>query len=212
MEWDLFNDKIQKVNAVTTDEAGGLPYPLDPDDRVLRWTNFLKSPTIPSLVDLKPPSETVMARIPLLGFDNPFAKYQKISDEDTDAILLGLLKNIYHAFDYRKENETYDVLAKSAQGDLLTQIYLEARRSLELKNQGGAKVKIKEVTIVTNEMENLKDEIGFKTRCTWNASGTVGHWGHIHTRKNKYEALVTVKAIDGTWKITGLEMLNEERL
>jgi len=153
-----------------------------------------------------------LTRIPLLGFDNPFAKYQKISDEDTQAILLGLLKNIYHAFDYRKENETYDVLAKSAQGDILTQIYLEARRSLELKNQGGAKVKIKEVSIVKSDAQNLKDEIGFKARTVWNASGTVGHWGHIHTRKNKYEAMLTVTDIDGTRTITGLAMLNEERL
>jgi len=40
----------------------------------------------------------------------------------------------------------------------------------------------------------------------------VGHWGHIHQRKNQYQARVTVKAIEGAWKITNLELLQEERL
>jgi hypothetical protein len=57
MEWDLFNERIQKINAATTDEAGGLPYPLSPDDTVLRWQNFLKNPTIPSFVAVAQPSK-----------------------------------------------------------------------------------------------------------------------------------------------------------
>ena len=42
--------------------------------------------------------------------------------------------------------------------------------------------------------------------------GTVGHWGHVHTRKNQYEALVTVEPVEGHWKITGLELLEEKRV
>ena len=210
MEWSLFNGKIQKVNAATADEAGGFPYSLGPEDPVLVWNNFLKNPTIPSLVDLKPPEDVVYARI--FGIPNPFAKYWRINSKDADAVTLGLLKNIYHAFDYRAESDTYDVLRESAIGDLLTQIYLEARRSLVLKVQGGAKVKVKEVELVNTEVENIKGEVGFKTHCKWDVSGSVGHWGHIHIRKNQYDAILTVKAVDGEWKITELEILNEQRL
>ena len=32
------------------------------------------------------------------------------------------------------------------------------------------------------------------------------------TRKNYYDALVKVQVIDGNWKITGLELLEEKRL
>ena len=42
--------------------------------------------------------------------------------------------------------------------------------------------------------------------------GTVGHWGHVHTRKNLYDAIVTVEAVEGNWKITNLELLEEKRV
>ena len=47
---------------------------------------------------------------------------------------------------------------------------------------------------------------------TWTALGTVGHWGHVHTRKNLYQAMLTVEPVDGAWKITALELLEEKRL
>jgi hypothetical protein len=212
MHWELFNPRIQKINTRATDEAGGMPYTLTLDDSILTWKNFLKNPAIPALVDLKPPSEIVMTTIPVLGIKNPFVRFSKVPDKDVQAIVVGLLRNVYHAFDYREESDTYDVLAQSAAGDLLTKIYLETRRALELKNQGGAKVKVKEVAMVKNDTNNLDGEIGFTSNCTWNVSGSVGHWGHIHMRKNQYEASITVKAVDGAWKITDLEILNEVRL
>ena len=42
--------------------------------------------------------------------------------------------------------------------------------------------------------------------------GSVGHWGHIHQRVNQYEARITVEVVDGRWKITGLELLEEIRV
>ena len=42
--------------------------------------------------------------------------------------------------------------------------------------------------------------------------GTVGHWGHIHTRKNQYHAIIDVEPVDGAWKIVGLELLEEIRI
>ena len=50
--------------------------------------------------------------------------------------------------------------------------------------------------------------------CTgsWTALGTVGHWGHLHRRKNRYEAVVTLGAQDGVWKIVGLDLLDEQRI
>ncbi len=42
--------------------------------------------------------------------------------------------------------------------------------------------------------------------------GTVGHWGHVHTRQNLYDAIVTIAAVDGAWKITDLEVIEENRI
>ena len=46
----------------------------------------------------------------------------------------------------------------------------------------------------------------------WNVFGSVGHWGHIHQRTNVYQANITVEDIEGQWKLSGLEILEEIRL
>ena len=42
--------------------------------------------------------------------------------------------------------------------------------------------------------------------------GSVSHRGHIYIRKNQYEADITVEPVDGAWKITNLELLEEKRI
>ena len=135
-----------------------------------------------------------------------------LSGERGDAIVLGLLENVYRSFDYRDESVIYDALERSASGELLTDVYLETRRSLELENQGGARAKVEDVAIVDSEHEALGGEVGFISICRWNVKGSVGHWGHVHQRSNQYRARLVVKAVDGLWKITELELLEEERL
>jgi hypothetical protein len=122
-----------------------------------------------------------------------------------------LLHNVYRAFDYRGEEVIYDVLARSVSGDLLADIYLETRNSLELASQGGARVKVKKVEMTGTE---LKDRSGNRLTVTseWVVSGSVGHWGHVHQRINSYQAELEISEIDKEWKLTGLEILQEERL
>jgi hypothetical protein len=143
---------------------------------------------------------------------NPLVRFTPISDEDAAEVLGALLRNIYVAFDFRDESAIYDALARSATGDLLTQIYLETQKSLELQSQGGARVKVKEVVLIEADQENLQGEVGFVATCTWNVRGSVGHWGHIHQRVNQYQARISVKPVDGEWKIFSLELLQEKRI
>ena len=46
----------------------------------------------------------------------------------------------------------------------------------------------------------------------WQASGAVGHWGHTHIRQNYYNADITIVAINGQWKITGMDLIEEKRI
>ena len=135
-----------------------------------------------------------------------------VAGGDREAVVTGLLENVYGAFDYRAEEVIYDTLDRSVAGELLTEVYLETRRSLELENQGGARAKVTEIQMLESTHESLGGEAGFVSHCTWNVSGSVGHWGHIHQRVNQYEARIVVRAIDGAWKITDLELLQEARL
>ena len=135
-----------------------------------------------------------------------------IDQEQSERIVGTLLHNVYRAFDYRKDGAVYDALARSITGDLLTQVYLETRRSLVLRNQGGAQVKVNDVEVVECRLRPSGGGIGFVVDCRWNVTGSVGHWGHIHQRRNQYNAVVTIRAIDGAWRITGMELISEERL
>jgi hypothetical protein len=137
----------------------------------------------------------------------------KLSDKEAVVILQNLLKNVYRSFDFREEEDVYDRLATSVSGDLLADIYLQNRKSLVVTQAGGARARVKEVKILDVAVENLGDRplaLSFHSR--WTAMGTVGHWGHIHMRKNRYEANITVEPVEGVWKITGLELLEEKRI
>ena len=52
----------------------------------------------------------------------------------------------------------------------------------------------------------------FRVDATWTVSGSVNHFGHVHYRQNRYDAAVHLVAVDGTWKIRGIEVLDERRL
>jgi len=127
------------------------------------------------------------------------------------ALVGNLLHNVYRSFDFRGEEAVYDVLAHSVTGDLLADVYLETRKGLELANQGGAKVKVKTIEMLETDLVT-SDGDALTIEARWNVAGSVGHWGHIHQRTNVYHANVTVEEIDGQWKLSGLEILEEERL
>jgi len=251
MDWDLFSEKMPSVSAATVDEAGPLPIILEPDYAVLKWENYLKSPTLPTLVEIAPPPTSLqkMAVIgrwtaaaialvllflairgrrssgrlsrPLLAGAAVFAvaavllvkpaMQAEIGPERLKQLSKDLLHNVYRAFDYRGEEVIYDVLAQSVAGELLTDVYLETRRGLELANQGGARVKVKDVEVQDAVLQSRDgDTLSIESR--WSVGGSVGHWGHIHQRRNGYHALLKISDIDGRWKLTGLEILQEERL
>jgi len=252
LTWDLFTDRIQRIPAAATDEAGPLRFFLVPDDNVLWWKNFLKNPTLPTLLDIKPPPSlpvrlaawvgSILASLlvilavvqtrgaiktgtfprqglamlagllVLTGVCFAVAYPSRLSDERSEEIVAALLHNVYRAFDFRGEENIYDVLDQSVSGDLLTEIYLETRRGLELASQGGARAKVKEIEMLEVEPRKLRGEQGFLAHALWNVSGSVGHWGHIHTRTNQYEAELTIQPVDGAWKVTGLQILQEQRL
>ncbi len=127
-------------------------------------------------------------------------------------IVGGLIENIYHAFDYPDDEAIYDALAQSISGDYLRDAFLEVRRALEVERTGGASIRVREVTVEETHSSALPDGRGFRTNARWTVAGSVAHWGHIHARRNRYSGVISIEPIDGAWKITGLELDEEERL
>jgi hypothetical protein len=148
-----------------------------------------------------------------LPISKPAVMAPTLSQANANAVLHGLLKNVYRAFDFRREEDVYDKLAVSVSGDLLSEIYLQNRKSFAVQKAGGAQAKVKEVEIIDVSVKPHSERpraLAFES--TWTAFGTVGHWGHVHARKNRYHANVTVEAVNGVWKITDLELLEEKRV
>jgi len=137
----------------------------------------------------------------------------RLTEEEAQTVLDSLLNNIYRSFDFREEADVYDRLATSVSGDLLSDIYLQSRRSLVVTQAGGAQARVKEVEILSVKIDpSNTSPLGLIFDARWTAMGTVGHWGHIHTRKNQYHATIDVEPVDGAWKIVGLELLEEKRI
>ncbi|HSI65239.1 MAG TPA: hypothetical protein VLE43_19085 [Candidatus Saccharimonadia bacterium] len=132
------------------------------------------------------------------------------TQEEAGKILDALLRNTYRAFDQSSESAIYDVLARSVDGDLLEKLYLQTVRALTLEGQDGTRVKVTQLAVIVDRV--LPHEDGFIAEGQWTAVGTVGHWGHLHQRVNRYTAKLTVEPIGNAWKITGLEVLEERRM
>ena len=148
-----------------------------------------------------------------ISVGKPASLATELTEADAQAILHSLLKNVYRAFDFREEEDVYDKLAISLTGDQLVDIYLQNRRSFAVKQAGGAQAKVQEVEVLAARPKRLEGgSLVYELESRWTAAGTVSHWGHVHVRKNLYEARVTLEPVDGAWKITGLELRNEQRV
>jgi len=148
-----------------------------------------------------------------IGIAKPAVLAPKMTDDQAITVLDSLLNNVYRSFDFRKEEDVYNRLATSVQGNLLTEIYLQNRRSMVVTQAGGARARVNQVDILDVEVRSLADSpLGLLFHADWTATGSVGHWGHIHTRQNQYKANIAVRPVDGAWKITALELLEEKRI
>ncbi|MEH6570143.1 MAG: hypothetical protein V7709_13775 [Halioglobus sp.] len=251
MDWDLWDERIQRIPVSAVDQAGPLPSFLEPNWRQLEWTNYLKNPIVPTLNAVEAPVEswrqalerllpllailsiaailwlltrargrrslTVPACLSVLFVAASVAAAQlganNQPEQDRAGVIVGdLLHNIYRAFDYRQESDIYDKLERSVSGELLTDIFLETKRSLVLANQGGAEAKVKDVVLENVQIKPNDTRDSFTVEADWTVHGSVGHWGHIHKRSNRYLALITVVVDEQQWKLQEMTVLQEERL
>lgn len=130
---------------------------------------------------------------------------------DATRIANPLLRNIYRAFDYQTESQIYDSLARSVDGEMLRKLYLDTMQALAIDGREGTRVKVSDVDVQIDKVTQGKD-LEFTAEGQWTALGTVGHWGHTHTRVNRYNAKVTIHPVGSEWKISGIEVLELRRL
>jgi hypothetical protein len=147
-----------------------------------------------------------------VGVSRPGMISAELTEEQASLLTQQLLANVYRAFDFRGEAQVYDRLAKTVDGSLLEQVYLDQRRTLRIARAGGAEARVEEVVVEAATPESVPGMAAdYVVRTRWSIVGRVGHWGHVHQRINGYEADLTISAESGAWKITDFAVLEQER-
>lgn len=150
-----------------------------------------------------------------IKIENPFIPAPELSAKDADETFRALHTGMYRALDFGSEDRIYDVLAATVDGPLLEDLYLQLRKSLEVREQGGAVARIREITVDSGDQVPRSDTKvvwpGFEYKATWTVAGTVEHWGHIHERQNQFEATFTIEPKDGVWKFTRMDIAGQKQ-
>jgi len=149
----------------------------------------------------------------VVEISHPWEKINPPSIDQQKMITEAMLKNVYRAFDYQQDEQVYDALARSASGTFLENLYLQIKKSLIIQEQGGARSHVREVRWDSAaSVAPASTEAVFELNIRWEVTGTVEHWGHIHTREHAYDALIQIVAEGGQWKIGGMDVTSEEQL
>jgi hypothetical protein len=134
------------------------------------------------------------------------------SDMEAKRILRGLMLNTYRAFILDKDEEIYDVLARSVAGEFLSKVYLQNKEALRIDATDGADSIIDRLDVKSIEsIKRLKNGV-IAIVANWDVYGSVRHRNHIHFRCNTYKAELTIVPTDNYWKITRMQLLDEERV
>jgi hypothetical protein len=134
------------------------------------------------------------------------------SDEQAKRILRGLMLNTYRAFMLDKDDEIYDVLARSVAGEFLTEVYLQNREAMKIDDTRGTSSYIDRLDVKSIESMRRLPDRGIAMVANWDVYGSVRHWNHIHFRCNTYRADLAITPADNYWKLTRVQLLDEERV
>lgn len=147
---------------------------------------------------------------------HPWKSPAELSTPQAEDVFRKLQSGTYRALDFGSENRIYESLATTVDGKLLEELYLQLRSSLEIREQGGAVARVRSVEFGPAEQLARKpgspEWPGFQLRSQWTVSGTVEHWGHVHERRNQFEAVFSIEPRDGHWKITAMDVQNQTQL
>lgn len=145
--------------------------------------------------------------------DDPFSPPTQLADSKVSEVFQSLHQGAYRALDFGTEERIYEVLETAVDGQLLESLYLQFRESLAMKEQGGAVARVQSLSYGESAREpQAADTIwpGFRYRSRWTVSGTVEHWGHVHERQNQFCAVFNIEPREGFWKITDMQIEEQE--
>jgi hypothetical protein len=157
----------------------------------------------------------VLRDVAVLRVPAPFGNKTELPDAaQARAVFEPLHANIYRAFDYSKEGDIYDALARSVEGEYLEQLYRQVYESLVMRDEGGAMSRVQSVEQLSFELlgtRHVGDQPALDVEASWRVKGAVFHWGHDHVRVHDYDARYTLLGTEQGWRIAQHEVLGTLR-
>ncbi len=163
----------------------------------------------------------IAAALLVFGYRAAIAPIQRaeLPDEAGAQRIVGaLLRNIYQASMYSRDEDIYDLLARSVSGDYLKSIYQQmitaAPKSGEAP-ESKASAQVLGVEVLGSRLWTAPQRTtpaSFTAMCRWRADGVVSHYNHTHARSNVYEAEFRIAESEGMWKIVDGLALEQLRL
>ena len=138
---------------------------------------------------------------------NPFVATPRISSSEAQEIVETLHQNLYLACAAATDEDALRAISAATDGELRREMYLQLIRALRDPDDLGLQPAAGEVAVTSGEL--LSQEVAggqFQFLCQWEATGRAEHWGHVHTRRYEYEALLSIAPRHGNWLITDLHL------
>jgi len=127
-------------------------------------------------------------------------KAQQISQSLGKQIAGSVLRNVFTAINRDDDGEVFDALAVAVSPTLIREIYLQIKRALIVAEQGSASLHVRDV-VVNSVVITHDDGEQLTMRCRWQVTGTVEHWGHLHTRVDEFVGELTLSRERTGWML-----------
>jgi hypothetical protein len=120
------------------------------------------------------------------------------------------LRNVFTAINRDDDGAVFDALAVSVSPKLIREIYLQIKRALVVAEQGSASLHVRDVTVESVEIIlNTGNQI--RMRCRWEVTGTVEHWGHLHTRVDEFVGELTLSRERTGWLLDKFQVSEQKQ-
>ena len=137
---------------------------------------------------------------------------EEFNENEFKNYLKEIHSNIYSTFGYSDDNEIYNCLAYTFEGEELDKQFYEFLKNIrDLEKQGYSN----HIKSIEYEKLNIEKRSKKKIRIfmKWKVEALVKHVLHEHDRIGIYEAIYTLKPIASSeWKIIKSQIINSERI
>lgn len=135
------------------------------------------------------------------------SEVQFAADADrTAAYVQQVLDRVYRVLNGYSDEQAVPLLSVVLEDDLLEDIYVAAAAALPVDASQPTVVDVSEVALLDFELTGVESTL-LRTRCRWQVTATVFHWGHQHERQATLTAELNLRQADGRWKLSHLELL-----